>query len=310
MDLNNINDEEENKNEGELINNNIIKNGNNVPNLLNRNSFNDDQNTDNYDLDIENIDEDLYMQELYLRLAQMKQERKEAENNAKLLDNRLNLLKGEEKKAWKKIESTKMMANNKLQHLQHIVQNNKLKVEAKKQKEKEILLKREQNKKMVEQIKNSTAAKKEKLKRQVEEEAKLLKIQKVYNKQLINFLNEELINQNKSKCACAKSQKSFNQEKKKIMDHQKRMKLREELERKLIEEYKLKEEAETKRSKAEQEELEMIKKLQTTTKIHQNISDELQKMNINSVMRGDYDNEQGKKNMKIFKTSAKKKVFK
>jgi hypothetical protein len=310
MDLNNINDEEENKNEGELINNNIIKNGNNVPNLLNRNSLNDDQNTDNYDLDIENIDEDLYMQELYLRLAQMKQERKEAENNAKLLDNRLNLLKGEEKKAWKKIENTKMMANNKLQHLQHIVQNNKLKVEAKKQKEKEILLKREQNKKMVEQIKNSTAAKKEKLKRQVEEEAKLLKIQKVYNKQLINFLNEELINQNKSKCACAKSQKSFNQEKKKIMDHQKRMKLREELERKLIEEYKLKEEAETKRSKAEQEELEMIKKLQTTTKIHQNISDELQKMNINSVMRGDYDNEQGKKNMKIFKTSAKKKVFK
>jgi hypothetical protein len=309
MDLNNINDEEENKNEGEPINNNIIKNGNNVPNLLNRNSFNDDQNTDNYDLDIENIDEDLYMQELYLRLAQMKQERKEAENNAKLLDNRLNLLKGEEKKAWKKIESTKMMANNKLQHLQHIVQNNKLKVEAKKQKEKEILLKREQNKKMVEQIKNSTAAKKEKLKRQVEEEAKLLKIQKVYNKQLINFLNEELINQNKSKCACAKSQKSFNQEKKKIMDHQKRMKLREELERKLIEEYKLKEEAETKRSKAEQEELEMIKKLQTTTKIHQNISDELQKMNINSVMRGDYDNEKGKKNMKIFKTSAKKKFL-
>ena len=59
---------------------------------------------ENNDLDIENIDEDLYMQELYLRLAQMKQERKEAQANAKLLDNRLNLLKGEEKKAWKKIE--------------------------------------------------------------------------------------------------------------------------------------------------------------------------------------------------------------
>ena len=240
----------------------------------------------------------------------MKQKRKEAQENAKLLDNRLNLLKGEEKKAWKKIENTKLMANNKLQHLQHIVQNNKLKEEAKKQKEKEILLKKEQNKKIVEQIKTSTAAKKEKLKRQIEEEAKLLKIQKNYNKQLVNFLNEETVNKNKSKCDCVKSQKCFKQEKKKIMDHQKRMKLREELERKLIEEYKLKEEAETKRSKAEQEELEMIKKLQTTTKIHQNISNELQKMNINSVMRGDYDNEQGKKNMKIFKTSAKKKVFK
>ena len=94
------------------------------------------------------------------------------------------------------------------------------------------------------------------------------------------------------------------------MDHQKRMKLREELERKLKEEFKLKEEAETKKNKAEQEELEMIKKLQTTTQIHQNITDELDKMNINTVMRGDYDDKKGKKNMKIFKNSAKKKVFK
>ena len=275
------------------------------------NNENEEQNEDNYDLDMNNIDEDLYMQELYLRLAQMKKERKEAQANAKLLDNRLNLLKGEEKKAWKKIENTKKKANEKLIHLQNMVQNNKLKVEVKKQKEKDILEKKEQNKKMNERIKNSTNLKKEKLKRQIEEEAKLLKIQKIYNKQLINFLNEEKINQNKSRCAYINSQKNYNEEKRKIIDHQKRMKLREELERKLIEEYKLKEEAETKRSKAEQEELEMIKKLQTTTQLHQNISNELEKMNINSVMRGDYDDSLGKKNMKIFKTNVKKnKVFK
>ena len=34
----------------------------------------------------------------------MKQERKAAENDAKLLDNRLNMLKNEEDKQWKKIE--------------------------------------------------------------------------------------------------------------------------------------------------------------------------------------------------------------
>ena len=39
----------------------------------------------------------------------------------------------------------------------------------------------------------------------------------------------------------------------------------------------------------------MIKKLQTTTQIHQNITDELDKMNINTVMRGDYDDAKGKK---------------
>ena len=297
-------EKEENYEEDEKDNNN---------NIINENGINLGQNEDNeenYDLDMQNIDEDLYMQELYLRLAQMKQERKEAEANAKLLDNRLNLLKGEEKKAWKKIENTKKKANEKLQFLQNVVQHNKLKFEAQKQKEKEILEKKEQNKKMNEKIKNNTLAKKEKLKRQIEEEAKLLKIQKTYNKQLLNFLNEEKINENKSKCATIKSQKNFNDEKRKIINHQKRMKLREELEKKLIEEYKLKEEAENKRSKAEQEELEMIKKLQTTTQLHQNIADELEKMNINTVMRGDYNDEKGKKNMKIFKTSAKKKVFK
>ena len=237
MDLNNLNDgEAENNNyinneeeEKEDEKNNFNKNDNSLQKADNSENLNEEQNEENYDLDIDNIDEDLYMQELYLRLAQMKQERKEAEANAKLLDNRLNLLKGEEKKAWKKIENTKKRANDKLQHLQHIVQNNKIKVEVKKQREKELLEKKEHNKKMNEKIKNSTAAKKEKLKRQIEEEAKLLKIQKIYNKQLINFLNEETVNQNKSKCACVKSQKTFNQEKKKIMDHQKRMKLRDKI---------------------------------------------------------------------------------
>ena len=307
-------EEEEKEEEDEKEENNIInENGNKISlgkNKENQNDIDLKQNEENYDLDMENVDEDLYMQELYLRLAQMKQERKEAEANAKLLDNRLNLLKSEEKKAWKKIENTKIKANNKLQYLLNVVENNKTKVEAKKKKEKEILEKKEQNKKMNEKIKNNTAKKKEKLKKQIEEEAKLLKIQKIYNKQLINFLNEEKINENKSKCATIKSQKNFNEEKKKIIDHQKRMKLREELEKKLIEEYKLKEEAETKRSKAEQEELQMIKKLQTTTQLHQNITDELEKMNINTVMRGDYDKGIENINMKKLKTTGKKKVFK
>ena len=43
----------------------------------------------------------------------MKQERKAAENDAKLLDNRLNMLKNEEDKQWKKIEDKKKKANEK-----------------------------------------------------------------------------------------------------------------------------------------------------------------------------------------------------
>ena len=262
------------------------------------------------EVSLENIDEDLYMEELYLRLTQMKQERKKAEDNAKLLDNRLNLLKSEEIKTLKKIEITKQKANEKYQNLQFLAKNRNIKNEAKIKKEKDLKLKKEQNKLMTNTIKNNTAINKAKFKKQIEDEAKLLKIQKIYNKQLINFINEEKLNENKAKYNNIKNEKNCFEEKKRMKNLEKKKKLREELEKKLIEEYKLKEEAENKRSKAEQEELEMIKKLQTTTQLHQNIADELEKMNINTVMRGDYNDEKGKKNMKIFKTSAKKKVFK
>ena len=160
------------------------------------------------EVSLENIDEDLYMEELYLRLTQMKQERKKAEDNAKLLDNRLNLLKSEEIKTLKKIEITKQKANEKYQNLQFLAKNRNIKNEAKIKKEKDLKLKKEQNKLMTNTIKNNTAMNKAKFKKQIEDEAKLLKIQKIYNKQLINFINEEKLNENKAKYNNIKNEKN------------------------------------------------------------------------------------------------------
>ena len=78
--------------------------------------------------------------------------------------------------------------------------------------------------------------------------------------------------------------------KKRMKNLEKKKKLREELEKKLIEEYKLKEDAENKKFRAEQQEIEIIKKIQNTTKLQQDITKEYEKMNINTVMRGDYEN--------------------
>ena len=190
----------------------------------------------------------------------------------------------------KNIEITKKKANEKLQNLKFMVENKNIKNQAKKNKEKELSIKKEQNKLMNKTIKNNTEKNKEKLRRQIEEEAKLLKIQKTYNKQLINFLNEERMNANKARCANIKNEINNRNEKKRMLENEKKRKLREELEKKLIDEYKLKEEAENRRIKAEKQEIEIIKKLQNTTKIQQNINDKFEKMNINSVMRGEYDN--------------------
>lgn len=59
---------------------------------------------DNGDID-EELEEDLYLLALQKRLNQMKKERKKAEQDALLLKNRLNLLKGEEDKVSFKFEN-------------------------------------------------------------------------------------------------------------------------------------------------------------------------------------------------------------
>ena len=105
---------------------------------------------------------------------------------------------------------------------------------------------------------------------------------------MFNFIKEENIKENRTKYKYLKNHKNYNDEKKKLINRQKRLKLKQELEKKLLEEYRLKEEAEAKKCKAEQEELETIKKLQMTTQLHKNITEEMEKMNINSVMKGDY----------------------
>ena len=119
-------------------------------------------------------------------------------------------------------------------------------------------------------IKSNIEAKRAEKQRQINEEAKLLKLKKQYNQQLLTYLNAEQINNNKSKCECIKSQHSIEKERKMILAQERKRKLRAELEKKLLEEYRLKEEAEEKKSKSEQEEIEFVKRLKTTTQIQQN----------------------------------------
>ena len=55
---------------------------------------------DNYEENEQNedLENDIYLIELHKRFTNMKKERKKAETDASLLDNRLQLLKGEEEK--------------------------------------------------------------------------------------------------------------------------------------------------------------------------------------------------------------------
>jgi hypothetical protein len=57
----------------------------------------EDNNDNNFEQE-DDFENDIYLIELHKRLTQMKKDRKKAENNTQLLDNRLRLLKGEEEK--------------------------------------------------------------------------------------------------------------------------------------------------------------------------------------------------------------------
>ena len=79
----------------------------------------------------EDLEDDVYLMQLHKRFLEMKKDRKKAEQDANLLGNRLNLLKGEEEKTWKKIENTRKKTQEKVTNLQKLEEDLRKKQEVK-----------------------------------------------------------------------------------------------------------------------------------------------------------------------------------
>ncbi len=135
------------------------------------------------------LEGDLYLLALQKRLFQMKKERKKTDQDAQLLKNRLNLLKGEEDKVsftlcgqtWKKVEGTRKKTQEKLASMQKQEETFNLKQSIKEKREMEILLQKEINNKLKNDIKGNIETKKEKKMQQIKEEALIIKEQKRVN---------------------------------------------------------------------------------------------------------------------------------
>ena len=83
------------------------------------NQLDDQQQVENGEkMEGEEILDDDYLLQLHKYLQEMKKQRKEAEQNANLLDGRLRCLRDEEKKTLKKIEVTRKKTENKMSQLQ------------------------------------------------------------------------------------------------------------------------------------------------------------------------------------------------
>lgn len=213
-------------------------------------------------------DEDEYLKELQTKLIQAKHERKKTEKEADILDNRLNKLKIEEENELKKIENISKKVQEKIEKYKFLSNNINQQNFLKQIKQAEIEEKKKKNQKMKEEIKKNIETKKNERSQQVKEEAKLFKLYKQYNENLKEVINSENFKNNKTKWQIIKGQHILDKERKIASEYEKKLKLRDELQQRLIREIELRDQAKAEKDKVEQEEMEYMKKLQTTTQIH------------------------------------------
>ena len=98
------------------------------------NQIENDQNGQDGD---EVLDDD-YLLQLHQYLQEMKKQRKQAEQDANLLDGRLRCLRDEEKKTLKKIEVTRKKTENKMNQLQAQEEDLRRRMEFRTRKQKEL----------------------------------------------------------------------------------------------------------------------------------------------------------------------------
>ena len=129
------------------------------------------------DIDL-NVYEDDDEETLHHKLQAAKVARKRAEEDAKLLANRIQLLKQEEGKAWKKIEETKKRATEIVSLRQRNQEVAAQREERMRQKQEQEYVKQQQNRNQKEQLKQNIHNTKRYHEEKVKKEVEYLKMEK------------------------------------------------------------------------------------------------------------------------------------
>ena len=226
----------------------------------------------------EEILDDDYLLQLHQYLQEMKKQRKEAEQNTNLLNGRLRCLRDEEKKTLKKIEVTRKKTESKMNQLNQQQEDFIRKMKFKERKEKELEMLRNKNKKQKENNRFAIMMKAEERRRQMEEDIRNLREQKKNNEELKKYMEVEELNNKKTQADYIKSQHIIAEEKKRAIDLEKKNKIKEELEQKIAEEEEKIQRAEERKHMLEQEEIEIMKKLKSTTQRHEKMVENYEKL--------------------------------
>ena len=241
----------------------------------NEEDYAEDTNMDEY------LDDD-YLVQLHNELKKAKIQRKQAEQDTNLLDNRIKCLRNEEVKANKRNEELHKKTQKKIMSIQQQEEELRKKLEFRERKQRELEEKREQNKQLKENNRMAILSKQEENRRKLEEDLNNLKELKKANMEMKNYQKIEDLQNKKTQADYIKSQHTIAEEKRRAMELEKKSRIKEELERKILEEEEKIKNAEMKKLMLEEEETNIMKSLKTTTQQHEALVRDYEKLTSSS----------------------------
>ena len=239
------------------------------------------ENEDNQEYIEENEEEvldDDYLINLHRQLQEMKKQRKQAEQEAALLDNHVKCLKGEDQKYAKRIEVTRRETQKKQDSIKELEEKRRQKEDFRRMKELELERKRVQTKMQKDNNRLAIMMKQEERRKKIEDDVKNLKDIKKANDELRKYIEIDDISNKKTQADYIKSQHVIAEEKRKAVELEKKNKIRLELERKILEEEERIKNAEMKKLMLEDQENEIMKSLKATTQQHEALVQSYEKL--------------------------------
>ena len=226
-----------------------------------------------------NLTEKTYEEEIideHNKFVEAKNMRKRAEDDAQLLANRIALLKQEELKSLKKIEETRNKAREIMQRRAQVLEEQRIKEEERNKKLEEERIKAEQNKILKEQSKQAKLSSREELVKKLKDEVLMIKLARKENQNVIDQNKNLELLEKTTMTQSIKNQQREAEEKRRRLEEERKAKVRAELERKIEEENLRKQQKEDEIARMEQEELELIQRLQNSQMLQRSAYEELE----------------------------------
>ena len=212
----------------------------------------------------------------HLKLVEAKQMRKRVDEDARLLSNRISLLKQEELKALKKIEETRKKAQEIIEGRNRNLKEEQRRESIRRQKEEEDNMKNEQNRIQRDQLRSIKQQANKYRFDQAMQEIKSIKVHKQNNLKTLEFKRFEELNQKIKSKNKIKEQQREAEEKRKRMAQEKMEKTKLELLNKAKQEDSIRMMKQDYVSRLEQQELELIQRLQNTQILQKNAYEDLE----------------------------------